>query len=144
MLLTFTTLGNTLFGDEGVFPSYYKFPFIVIVTSVVWLLVTFMTQPETQETLTHFYKRTSPGGPGWKKVIDKLSPEEKENTDLTWSVPQGIIAMLLGCAFIYGTLFATGYFLYGKITNGLIALSVTVVAGFLLWSTWKKLKDNIL
>ena len=144
MLLTFTTLGNTLFGDDGVFPSYYKFPFIVIVTSVVWLLVTFMTQPETQETLTRFYKRTSPGGPGWKKIIDKLSPEEKANTDLTWSVPQGIIAMLLGCAFIYGTLFATGYFLYGKTTNGLIALSITIVAGILLWNTWKKLKDNIL
>ncbi len=144
MVLTFTPLGKILFSDKGIFPSYYQFPFIVIATSAVWLLVTFVTQPETQETLIRFYKRTSPGGPGWKKVIHQLSPEEKENIDLKWSVPQGIIAMLLGCGFVYGALFATGYFLYGKTTNGWIALSITIVAGILLWNTWKKLKDNIL
>lgn len=143
MVLTFTPMGNILFGDDAMMPGYYKFPFIVLVTSIIWLTVTFITQAETQKTLARFYKRTSPGGPGWKKVIAQLSPEEKANTDLKWSVPQGIIAMLLGCAFVYGSLFTTGYFLYGKTTNAIVALAITLIAGVLLWNTWKKIKDNL-
>ncbi len=143
MLLTFTPIGEILFGDNGMMPGYYQFPFIVLVTSVIWLVVTFLTKPESQQTLTRFYKRTSPGGPGWKKVIDKLSPEDKADTSLEWSVPQGILAMLLGCVFVYGSLFTTGYFLYGNTTNGLIALLITGVAGLLLYTVWKKLRGTI-
>ncbi|TVZ53019.1 sodium:solute symporter family protein [Dokdonia sp. Hel_I_53] len=143
MILTFTPLGTYLFGENALMPGYYQFPFIVLITSIIWLVVTFLTQPETQATLTRFYKRTSPGGPGWKKVIDQLSPEDKADISIEWSVPQGILAMLLGCVFVYGALFTTGYFLYGNLKNGSIALSFTIIAGFALWTIWKKIKKHI-
>ena len=42
---------------------------IVTVTTLVWIIVTYVTQPESSEVLQNFYKKIKPGGPGWKKVI---------------------------------------------------------------------------
>ena|SRR5690554_2021721 len=40
---------------------------IVFGTTIVWLIVTYLTKPVDEEKLIEFYKRTHPGGPGWKK-----------------------------------------------------------------------------
>lgn len=143
MLLTFTALGDNLFGAESVFPAYAKFPFVVVSSMVIWILVTYLTQPESKNVLQSFYKKTQPGGPGWKKVIDEAQAEGKElmDTSQPWSVPSGILAMLLGCAFIYGALFTTGYFIYGQTTKGLIGLGVVIASGILLNGVWKKMQD---
>ncbi len=142
MLLTFTPLGDIAFGDQGWMPGYYKFPFIVIITSIIWLIVTYITQPESQDTLARFYQKTTPGGQGWKKVIAQMTPEQKEQAQTTWIVPQGILAMLLGCVFVYGSLFSTGYFIYGKLTNGFIGTVIVVFSGFLLLKVWKSIKHK--
>ncbi|WP_299767398.1 sodium:solute symporter family protein [uncultured Dokdonia sp.] len=141
MLLTFTPLGDTMFGDSGWMPAYYKFPFIVVVTSIIWLIVTYATQPESQETLSRFYQKTMPGGKGWKKIVAQMTPEQQEASQTPWIVPQGILAMLLGCVFVYGALFTTGYFIYGETTNALITLSITGISGGALLKVWKRLKE---
>ena len=43
----------------------------VLITTVVWLMITYLTAPETKETLRKFYRITRPGGPGWKKVLEE-------------------------------------------------------------------------
>lgn len=141
MLLTFTPLGDTMFGEAGWMPAYYKFPFIVVVTSIIWLIVTYATQPESQETLSRFYQKTMPGGKGWKKIVAQMTPEQQEASQTPWIVPQGILAMLLGCVFVYGALFTTGYFIYGETTNALITLSITGISGGALLKVWKRLKQ---
>ncbi|WP_299679195.1 sodium:solute symporter family protein [uncultured Dokdonia sp.] len=141
MLLTFTPLGETMFGKAGWMPAYYQFPFIVVVTSIIWLIVTYATQPESQETLARFYQRTTPGGNGWKKIVAQMTPEEQNASQTPWIVPQGILAMLLGCAFVYGALFCTGYFIYGETTNALITLGVVIISGVFLLKVWKRLKE---
>ena len=108
------SIGNYLFGGEGLMPGWAKFPMVVLITTIIWLIVTFITQPETKEVLQGFYKRTQPGGPGWRKVLREA---EKTNINIVdnkeaWSVPSGIIAMLVGCAFIYSIMFSTGKFIY--------------------------------
>lgn len=146
MVLTFTPLGDTMFGDAGVFPAFAKFPFVVLSSMIIWILVTFLTQPESKDVLQSFYKRTQPGGPGWKKIISEATAEGTTivTNEEPWSVPRGIVAMLLGCAFVYGSLFTTGYFIYGQITKGLIGLGVVIVSGILLRSVWKKMKNVII
>jgi len=52
--------------------------------------------------------------------------------------------MLLGCVCIYGALFSTGYFIYGKTTNGLLGLIIVLVSGVLLIRVWKQIKGKIL
>lgn len=146
ILLNFTDLGAYFFGDEGLFPAWAKFPIIVLVTTVVWVAVTFLTQAESKAVLRNFYKRIQPGGPGWEKVV---SEAREENIDLVdtkeaWSVPSGILAMLVGCALIYSIMFATGYFIYGDYINAFLLTGAAIIFGWILIKLWKKIKVNIL
>lgn len=150
ILLNFTSLSTLLFDHqtnneifvEGIFPAWSKFPIVVLITSIVWVTVTFLTKPETDETLRRFYKKTTPGGPGWAKILNTFPDTsfiENENKK-KWTVPSGILAMILGCFMVYGAMFATGNFLYGnyKLASGLLLLVIFSV--FLLIKLWKNNK----
>ena len=133
--LTNESLFNLIFNDDG-FPAYMKFPFIVLVTTSIWLIVTFITPADEKETLIKFYKKTKPGGPGWNKIKEHITMrDEKEE----WIVPKGIICMIIGCITIYSALFSTGYFIYGEISSALIFLLVTIVSGLILFKNAKKI-----
>tara|TARA_B100001094_G_C18161183_1_gene789449 strand:- start:170 stop:1660 length:1491 start_codon:yes stop_codon:yes gene_type:complete len=144
IILNFTTLGPILFSDSGILPSHYKFPMVVLFTTVIWLLVTFLTKPDSTDTLINFCVKTNPGGPGWEKI--KLEADEKNisfndiGNNETWSVPLGIICMLCGCFAIYSMLFSTGYFIYGEINNGISFLTIGITFAMVLKYNWGKLK----
>ena len=59
--------------------------------------------------------------------------------ELGWNVPQGILCMFIGAFAIYGTLFSTGYFIYGKSFEGFILGSLSLLAFYLLWRLSKKI-----
>jgi len=141
-----TPLGDIIFGAEGFLPAYMRFPLVVILSTIIWLLVTYLTTPESKQVLRRFYKKTQPGGPGWKKIVDEA---DKENVSIVatsekWSVPNGILAMLLGCITIYSCLFAVGYFLYGEYFKAIVLSVVVLIMAFLLKSIWGKIKGNII
>lgn len=146
ILIEFTPLGETLFGTSAVFPGYLKFPFVVFSSTLIWVIVTYVTQPETKETLYRFYKKTQPGGPGWKNVITMAKSDRIPivQTSEAWSVPMGIVAMLIGCVLIYSTMFTTGYFIYGQLTNAITGLIICTVSAILLILVWKKIKGKVL
>ena len=146
IVLNFTSLGNYFFGDEGLMPSWAKFPMIVLTTSIVWIAVTFLTKQENNNVLQDFYLRIQPGGPGWKKVIEEAKVQNVEivKSKEAWSVPSGILAMLLGCVLIYSCLFATGYWIYADFTSAIILTITAILSGILLIRVWKKIKTNIL
>ena len=133
--LTNESLFNLIFNDDGL-PGYMKFPFIVLVTTSIWLIVTFMTPADEKETLIKFYKKTKPGGPGWNKIKENITiSDEKEQ----WIVPKGILCMIIGCVTIYSALFSTGYFIYGEISSAIIFLLVTIISGLILFKNAKKI-----
>lgn len=120
-----------------------KFVGVVVLTSVSWMLVTFLTRPENDETLRSFYRKIRPGGPGWEAVVTKARSQGIElikEKDLRWDVPTGIVCMILGCIMIYSTLFAIGNFLYSNNTLAFILVGLAIVSGFLLTRFWKKLR----
>jgi Na+/proline symporter len=139
-------LKEALFGVEGVLPAWAEFPFVVAVTTSVWLLITFLTPSESKEVLRSFYTKIQPGGPGWKKVINAAKDESIDLTEgeTGWTVPSGIIAMLLGCLTIYSIMFATGYFIYGEYQLALPLSAIAVVSAFFLIKTWKKIRVRVL
>ena len=146
ILFNFGSLGTTFFGGdglEGIFPSWAKFPLVVLLTSIVWIAVTFLTSPEKEETLDGFYKQTQPGGPGWKVQQDKAIAEGQIKFQ-EWSVPSGILAMILGAILVYGCMFATGNWIYGNYTLASGLTLVVIVSGVLLFKVWKTLKKSIL
>ena len=132
LTLTIPSIKATLFGLEGIMPSWAEFPFVVAVTTILWLLITFITPSEDESVLRSFYKKTQPGGPGWAKIVDKAQKDGVELLDdnKTWSVPAGIIAMLLGCSMIYSIMFCTGYFIYGNLRLAFPLLALAIVSGY--------------
>jgi len=138
ILFNVDVISSALFGDSALMPDYMKFPMVVLITTVVWLLVTFSTPAENKEVLFNFYKKTTPGGPGWKTIIGN---EQIETED--WTVPSGILAMLLALSMIYCTLFATGYFIYGNLRLGGMLTIVALISAYLLSKVWKKIKVKI-
>ena len=146
LLITIPSIKAGLFGEVGVFPAWAEFPFVVFVTTSLWLLVTFITPSEDQSVLRFFYKKTQPGGPGWKKIIDAAKNDSVElvDSDEGWSVPSGILAMLLGCLMIYSTMFATGYYIYGDYQLAFPLTGLVIVSAFFLVKIWKKVKATVL
>lgn len=148
LLLAIPSFGikEALFGTDALLPSWAEFPMVVLMTTLFWVLATLFTPAEKPEVLHSFYIKIQPGGKGWKKVVDnaKANGVELENNQQGWSVPSGIVAMLLGCTLIYSCMFATGYFIYGNYSWALTLFIVVVVSAYFLIKTWKKIKVNLL
>jgi len=146
LVLTVPSIKSMLFGSEGLLPGWAEFPFVVAVTTSIWLLVTFITPAEEANVLRSFYKKTQPGGPGWAKVVSAAEKEgeELQKDEVEWSVPSGILAMLLGCAMIYSIMFSTGYLIYGNYSLAFPLLGLALVSGYLLVKIWKKIRVNVL
>ena len=143
IILNFTSIGPSLFSDLGIMPTYYKFPMVVLFTTVVWVAVTLFTNPDSTETLINFCRKTNPGGPGWKKIKNEAlrkNIELKNEPEKAWSVPLGIVCMLLGSFAVYSILFSTGYFIYGEINNGITFLVIGLSFAIFLKHNWNKLK----
>ncbi len=145
--LLFWRYEQLLFLDENaIFPLWSRFPLVVLITSVLWITVTFLTPAEKTSTLIRFYNKTQPGGPGWKKIINEASSQGINLTkgEGKWTVPSGILAMLLGCVFVYSCMFAMGNWIYGNygLASGL-TLAV-VVSAILLKRVWDGIKGDVL
>lgn len=91
-----------------------------LLTTLVWVVATYLTPPESDKTLSSFVAKVNPGGPGWKRwaTAEATAP---------WPVPRGILSMVLGCTGVYAALIATGSWLYGDATTA--TLLVAVAAG---------------
>ncbi len=95
------------------------------VTTLVWLAVTFLTPPVEEGALAAFYDKVRPAGPGWARVrrASGLPPSPDSPT-------LSLLGWVLGLASVYGALFATGAFVYGRPIEG-GAWSAVAAAGAL-------------
>jgi Na+/proline symporter len=96
----------------------------VAISTVVWLSVTFLTQPEPVATLESFYKRVRPGGPGWASVSERLGLGREP-------IPGGALAWtnwLAGIVGVYGSLFGIGKVIFGELGVGLAMLVIAALA----------------
>src|SRR5690242_5365456 len=99
------------------------------VTSIVWITVTMLTQPEPVEKLIAFYRRVRPEGPGWNGIAARA--------DLAEEHAQGRLSLqlfnwILGCALIYGSLFGIGKLIFKDWGTGLLYLAIAIIAGVLI------------
>ncbi|MBU2525893.1 MAG: Na+:solute symporter [Bacteroidetes bacterium] len=155
LIFSFTDFGKSLFDHTdietgttvpGVFEDWAKFPLVVLITTVVWLFTTFFTKAEDENVLRNFYIKIKPGGPGWAKVVKKAASEGMQinKGETGWSVPSGILAMLVGCAMVYSALFTTGNLIYGNTTEASIAFVLTIVFAIALKKVWAKVRTKVL
>lgn len=123
--------------DIPVEASYLKLVYSVSITTVGWLIVTFLTQPEKDEVLLSFYRKVQPASLGWKAVLDRYPAEKQEKGRLGMEI--GL--MLVGTVMVYAALFSTGFFIYGEIAQGMIAGAIAVAGGLFILLSWKKLNS---
>ncbi len=103
------------------------------VSTVVWLTVTYLTGPESDETLERFYRRVRPGGRGWYPVARRLGFGEEglDGGSLNWT------SWLAGVVCVYTTLFGTGHLIFGRWGRASFFLGV---AAFCLWWIARRLQ----
>lgn len=110
----------------------------VAITTVGWIIVTLLTNPEDDAVLRKFYTQVKPHKGGWSSWLKKMP-----DLDQTVSTGGGLLpelgAMMLGCLMVYGFLFGLGYWIYGEMGLGAVYFSVGVISGWILKRMWGKL-----
>ena len=118
----------------------------IIVTSIGWIAVTFLTKPEPDEVLISFCKKIRAGGPGWKRFEGKLG----DISATAWDMPLCILCMVLGCLAVWTALFGVGALVYAKAapmfgnlsntTSGIALLVISVISTTVLMKLVNKVK----
>lgn len=141
MVASLIIAGYFTFGSHGL-EGWQTIVIGAVLTTIVWVISTFFTEPTDDETLRNFYRKIRPGGAGWDYVIEKAKAEgvniEKEKSQL----PLELLCWIIGCVTVYGALFATGNWIYGNTSQALVLTTISIIGGgFLFWS-WSKLKTD--
>ncbi len=100
----------------------------VAATTASWVIVTFLTAPESNGTLVAFYRRTRPSLHGWRPIA-ALAPEVKPSRDGV----RNLVDWICGCVLIYGVLFGTGKLLLKETGLGLVLLGLGLAAGAVIY-----------
>lgn len=109
---------------------------IVPISTVVWVVVTFITAPVSTETLTKFYSRVKPSKIGWMLIAAEIK-EESDDTNgqqtYTETRTPALVNWIVGVIFIYSFLFSIGKLLLGFTVIGLIFLSLAIISGYIMY-----------
>ena len=130
MISSIFIAGYFNFGDSSL-DGWQKIVIGAILTTIVWIVATYLTPADDEQTLRNFVKKVNPGGPGWKKYSDGISTEP-------WPVPNGILSMVLGCVAVYGFLLGVGQLIYGHTESGMMICAIGTFASIGLFKVWKK------
>ncbi|MCF7823768.1 MAG: Na+:solute symporter [Candidatus Marinimicrobia bacterium] len=120
-----------LFGPDPVFfgvtmQFHLKLLIIVPISIISWLIVTFMTKPESETTLINFYQRVQPGG-WWGPIQGKV-------THTLQPVSRGFFGnWVAGVAMIWGLTFSIGHMVFGNWGIGLFLLGVSILGFAWMW-----------
>lgn len=109
------------------FPDSYLYT--VGITTIAWLFVTFITQPESKETLSKFYDRVNPGG-FWP--VEYKEGQEKS------ALPFLFLCWFIAVIFIYSFLFFIGEAIFQHSDGMLIYGVIASISGVILIYGMKK------
>jgi Na+/proline symporter len=98
------------------------------ITTLAWIVITFATQPESEQTLVAFYRRVHPTVYGWKHVA-ALAPELPEVRDLSSNAFDWVMGVIL----VYGCLFGIGKLVFRQWGWGVLLLLISGLAGYLIF-----------
>ncbi len=137
MVVSFAVAAWSQFYAPEWMPDWGKLVLGVGLTTVSWIVVTYLTPPDDDETLRKFCRLIRPGGPGWRRVIESNTETEPPQADLGDVSPTAIIigikCMLAGCLAVYCILFATGFWLYSRYIPAAILTGVSIAVVRVSW-----------
>ncbi|MCA9581180.1 MAG: hypothetical protein KC416_05255, partial [Myxococcales bacterium] len=95
---------------------------VVAISTVVWVLVTYVTRPVAAVHLRRFHSRVRPRGGFWGPYAEGDRGSHRPSRDL--------LSWVLGLVFVYGLTFAVGKLALGYWAEGIALLVAGLVAGF--------------
>jgi len=98
------------------------------ITTIAWVIATFITPPESDATLMAFYRRVHPTVYGWRRVA-KLAPELPAVKDVAGNA----FNWLMGVILVYGCLFGIGKLVFQQWGQGILLLGIACAAGYLIF-----------
>ncbi|OHD63772.1 MAG: sodium:proline symporter [Spirochaetes bacterium RBG_13_51_14] len=122
------------------YEPFVKFPeslfFIAGVTTLSWIIITFITKPVEKEKLMSFYRQVRPGGPGWSDIRRACGNCNGGQEPLL----RLLVNWLLGIALVYTALFSIGKIIFAFYLTGFTLLGITVILFVVL--VWR-LKEKV-
>lgn len=117
---------------------------IVPISTIVWVVVTFLTEPVSTETLTNFYNKVRPSRSGWKLIAaeTKEAPDTNSLNLQTDSKIPALVNWVIGVVFIYSFLFSIGKLLLGFTGTGLIFLLIAIISGAIMYYNLPRKERN--
>jgi hypothetical protein len=109
-----------------IYKPFVRFPeslfFIAGITTISWVIITFITRPVDEKKLAGFYRQVKPGGPGWKRVREEIGCIDGDAEPLS----RLLVNWLMGIMLVYAALFSIGRLIFKSYIQGFILLAVTV------------------
>lgn len=114
-------IGSFLAPELGYDDFASKMIFTTIFSTICWISVTFLTRPESDQTLQTFFNRVRPGGPGWKRFTKDGKPVEP-----IWPA---VMKVAVSALAIICALYGMGQLFFGSVLlgSGLIVLSIIIL-----------------
>src|SRR5712671_449968 len=97
------------------------------ITTLVWVVVTYLTSPEPDALLVKFYRKVRLHVTGWAPIA-RLAPEVPRTRDLG----RNLLSWVLGCAMVYSALFGGGWLLLGPRGQGVLFLGIAAACAWAL------------
>ena len=98
---------------------------LVLGTTAVWLVITFLTKPEPDEKLFSFYEKVRPDGKLWEVVRVKGGFKAEKS-----HIKYQFLGWFSGVVMIYSLLFGSGSLIFGDLNDTL------VYAVFIIFGVW--------
>lgn len=142
MAVSFAVAFTFKFLIPGRFASSTELLLGVAITTLGWVVVTYLTRPTASATLQHFYQLIRPHHTGWRPVVNTAVKEGhlQEEEVSTGRLPLEIGAMFAAIFMVYAALGATGLWLYGRVGEALWLTGVAVMAGVVVYRVWGRLR----
>jgi len=117
-----------------VIPTYISLLATIAITTIVWLVTAYVTEPTDRATLREFYTRARPGGPGWAAIRVEC-PDVAPGDNLS----AAFVCWFAGLALVYGALFGAGHLLFGHRTAGAIGVAFAIAGAIVMIRTLPRL-----
>jgi solute:Na+ symporter, SSS family len=112
--------------------------FTTAITTVAWVIATFVTNPERDDILVKFYRHVRPHAAGWRRIA-----EMESDVPQTRDLGANLVSWLLGCAMVYATLFAIGELCFGRYALGAILFLVAAICAVLLYQRISNMTEGL-
>lgn len=110
---------------------FLRFPYtlfyIVGATTIIWLIITYITKPVDEKVLHAFYERVKPGGTLWKPVAEKMPHVKPE-----FNFKDLAICWISGVIMVYTALFGLGKLLFGEYLMAFLYFIVVAAAAYMI------------